>query len=430
MTNRHKSGEFMQLPYVVKTFGTTGKTQTTSTLWKRKSTNALLSTYSNNFGGGHVRNFPSVNRRRPLPGTSTPWIPPSVYERKSFDWVLTAPEKYQSNNVLADWYLEGSLVYTAISNSYVGKASQTNPMYTNLGPYPNNFNGDYQNAVNRARTEALVDFADSKAGLGEDLAQAVKTADLLFDTAIAIAKVARAVKQGKLWELHRHFNAKEMKEAAKSGKIPKKLAGQWLAYQYAWKPMALTAYGLYELLLEQLAPPALLVHGRGQGRAPDYENDWAGAEPGVPWPPCIFKESSKLSVRCQITGKLNAQEYLRTLNRVGLVNPVSLAWDLLPFSFVVDWVLPLGDVAFALSAPVGTSFVGGHQVIRYQRLINVELDSKYAYGGSTPQALFRSSGMMRTVLSTYPRPVPYVKSPFMGGERIATIIALITALKR
>lgn len=35
---------------------------------------------------------------------------------------------------------------------------------------------------------------------------------------------------------------------------------------------------------------------------------------------------------------------VENLSRLGLLNPASLAWDLLPFSFVIDWFLPIGTI--------------------------------------------------------------------------------------
>jgi hypothetical protein len=42
---------------------------------------------------------------------------------------------------------------------------------------------------------------------------------------------------------------------------------------------------------------------------------------------------------------------------MGVVNPLSIAWEVIPFSFVVDWFIPVGQVLEACTATMGLSFV-------------------------------------------------------------------------
>lgn len=45
---------------------------------------------------------------------------------------------------------------------------------------------------------------------------------------------------------------------------------------------------------------------------------------------------------------------LLTLDQCGLINPLSVAWELVPFSFVVDWFLPIGTYINSMSDYAGT----------------------------------------------------------------------------
>lgn len=47
------------------------------------------------------------------------------------------------------------------------------------------------------------------------------------------------------------------------------------------------------------------------------------------------------------------------LSRWGLSNPVASAYELLPFSVVLDWALPVGQWLSALDADNGYTFKGG-----------------------------------------------------------------------
>lgn len=428
--NMIPDSDWISVPFFTKVYGGTVKRITGPKQGLYNPAGTKMLDIQSGWDQVHYRFGYSVNRRRPLTGSSTPWIPPSSYDRYADLWILSGSGKVKSLYKTAlGWYIEGTLNPENVSTYYgLSHASLQNPHYVGLGRAFRFDGGDYLNARNRAKTEALVDLASSKADLAVDLAQAVKTADLFFDTGKVVIDFALALKKGKIAKAFRHLNPKQVKKLAKEGKLPDKLANQWLAFHYGWRPLAMTAYGLLELLKEQLEP-ALLVHGRGQGRM-----SWNGtlqtkAVHSGFLPPAVITEQSKASMRCGLTGRLTSLEYLRTLNRVGLVNPASLVWELIPFSFVVDWVMPIGDVAYGLSASAGLSFVGGHEVCRYQRIANVDVDPEYTMTGVPPSAEYRVSGFKRTALGSFPRPVPYLKSPFLGSSRIATILALLTKLR-
>jgi hypothetical protein len=64
----------------------------------------------------------------------------------------------------------------------------------------------------------------------------------------------------------------------------------------------------------------------------------------------VAKAGGKLRVTCTMTAELET---------LGLLNPLSLAWELLPYSFVIDWFLPIGDYLAATTASAGMTWVNG-----------------------------------------------------------------------
>jgi hypothetical protein len=79
-----------------------------------------------------------------------------------------------------------------------------------------------------------------------------------------------------------------------------------------------------------------------------------------------------------------------TLSELGFTNPLSLAWEVLPFSFVVDWSLPIGEYFNLLDADHGWSFRGGStstKAVRkgYHTITSIQVqglqnESGYAFG--------------------------------------------------
>lgn len=50
---------------------------------------------------------------------------------------------------------------------------------------------------------------------------------------------------------------------------------------------------------------------------------------------------------------------LRTLQELGLLNPLEVAWEKVPFSFLVDWIINLNEIAQSATAGAGIQFNDG-----------------------------------------------------------------------
>jgi hypothetical protein len=47
------------------------------------------------------------------------------------------------------------------------------------------------------------------------------------------------------------------------------------------------------------------------------------------------------------------------LNEAGLINPLDIAWELVPWSFAIDWFVPIGNTLKAITAGCGLQSEGG-----------------------------------------------------------------------
>jgi hypothetical protein len=72
------------------------------------------------------------------------------------------------------------------------------------------------------------------------------------------------------------------------------------------------------------------------------------------------KLSERQDVRARILYKFTHPGAIRDLNRLGLLNIPSIAWNLTGLSFVVDWALPIGDYLDAFTAPTGLTYLDGY----------------------------------------------------------------------
>jgi len=70
------------------------------------------------------------------------------------------------------------------------------------------------------------------------------------------------------------------------------------------------------------------------------------------------KEDGTRKVSCSISAYVEcSNENLLLANRLGLINPATIAWELIPYSFLVDWFLPVGQFLENFTATAGMKFL-------------------------------------------------------------------------
>jgi hypothetical protein len=388
---------------------------------KNSSGTVLSSLDTSHAPASRARLNHTSNRRRPIVGTSTPWIPPSGYDRRIQYWDFPFGFTWKWGN----YTVEGNLNPTNANLLVQLPGGKQNPIFNGNGVVISTTSEDIVNSIFKAQTKALLDLADEKANMGENLAQAMQTANMFFSAGSDLLRVAVALKHGNLKNILAAGNATSLRKAARSGSIPRRAANRWLEYWYGWRPLALDTIGLFELLQEHLKP-ALLVHGEGKDSVSYKPGSFERAAPTGFDPMIRVDEQAGYRIKVGLTGRLDDQ-YSRNMNRIGFINPAGLAWDLIPFSFVVDWVYPIGDVLHALSASAGLRFVGGYSSQVAWRHATFQHTGPSA---GSPPASGRIYGFAhkRRVYESFPTPFPYFKSPFTGLPRYATAMALFTQL--
>ncbi len=127
---------------------------------------------------------------------------------------------------------------------------------------------------------------------------------------------------------------------------------------------------------------------------------------------------------------------LPQLSTLGLTNPVNFVWELLPYSFVVDWFLPLGNWFNTFDATIGKSFKAGTRTSS-ARLLNTYHTMSvppgyqfvgYVVGGEPSMSLFR---MNRVVLTSFPSAYPPTfKNPCSPAHVANALSLFVTGIAR
>jgi hypothetical protein len=256
--------------------------------------------------------------------------------------------------------------------------------------------------------------------------QVRSTLDLSVDIASA-GQVRKAVEQ--IFDLV-HYVRKFPSHALRSMykdylNHPKRVGSKWLEFQYGWRPLAQSAY---DTLNNLLGGRVNMTHVRARAqvnRSQTRSSAFMGATTTD-----ITDYSTRVELKILLDLKTNA---LNEISNYTSCNPASLAWELTPFSFVVDWVVDVGGYIRNLESAVINSnrFLGGYTTI-VSRVDNRRRTTGGQSIGPNQFTAYNLSGnatfvnKTRTIMTSYPFPrLPRFKMD-LGSGRMLNAAALLS----
>lgn len=123
----------------------------------------------------------------------------------------------------------------------------------------------------------------------------------------------------------------------------KALSDLWLEYQYGWRPLIADIFNAAEDLPKAYSNKDLKVDVRVRG-SHETRNSVPNARfVGIPTSSIgLWLTDNCVAIkRIQYVARIHGS--IRVAETTGVLNPASVAWELVPFSFIVDWILPIGD---------------------------------------------------------------------------------------
>lgn len=272
------------------------------------------------------------------------------------------------------------------------------------------------------------------------LAEAHKAVGLIAQNATRIAKAFDFVVQGKRRAAMEILNLARLKglgPATKDSlrrryrnKKEREIATTWLELQYGWIPLVNDVYNAVE---HARNPPKNPIVRCGSRREHFQKTTIKNA---IPLGSGYFSQEriSKGSCSRRIVLEYRIDTpYLDRLSSVSLTNPLIVAWELLPFSFVIDWFLPIGSWLNGLDATLGLTFL--RSVETYVR--KIEQTDRF-YPDTVPSWVLTGAGMLersviwkdRTLGSSFPTPAyPQLKNPLSVTHATNALALLTSAFK-
>lgn len=279
---------------------------------------------------------------------------------------------------------------------------------------------------NEAVVKALLELADGKANMGENLGTLSQTMRLICNPAQTLAKSLKSVYANKSL---RPLIRESILSLRKKG-VTTRAAEQYLAYVYGWKPLMQDIYGLIELAQEKGDLPLLLT-GKGKSVHTQAPSAFQYTDVSNLSKTKITGGSFTSKVRCKLVARIDPEHTgIKMLNQLGLANPLATAWELVTWSFVFDWFVPIGPVLQALSAPAGLIFVDGSKSNRVTGMATY--DNRY-YGvdnkiiSSWANGKISYEGYRREHIMSWPKAGFWVDPDPFRGDRLLKATALMIA---
>jgi len=151
------------------------------------------------------------------------------------------------------------------------------------------------------------------------------------------------------------------------------------------------------------------------------------------WPDYTFSArwSATCSYRCEIgVSMVIPDNALTNVARLTSLNPVSIAWELVPYSFVVDWFYNIGGYVRDLETALvyNSYFRSGYVSYSYKENAHMTGNRKAQYLPSygTVSAQGSWSGLNRVILESYPTPQRPVLKANLGSQRLLNAAALLS----
>lgn len=247
--------------------------------------------------------------------------------------------------------------------------------------------------------------------LAVSAAQGKQTVDMVSNAIFSVGGAISDLKKGRFESAARRFGVNP-----RPSKLSEKdISGRWLELQYGWLPMLSDIYEAskaYESISNGPRKSRIQVNinRKQQGDASCASSIYTCKGMNTDSARIIYEMSEQIS----------------TPRSLGLTDPLSVAWELIPYSFVVDWFIPIGDYLENLN--VIPNLQGRFLTTRVQRFqgSTIWVDGSYRWF-SKPIEHVQYFNMTRTVSTSLTVAKPGFNSipDAMSPKRIFNALALV-----
>lgn len=252
-------------------------------------------------------------------------------------------------------------------------------------------NGLRDYIYSQMEADLLPKIKDQKVNLAAAFGEARQTADLLAGAATSIYKSFKALRSGNLpgavraltgsTAVPNNVNRAFRREVNSSAR--QRAANTWLQLQYGWKPLLSDVYGSAEQCAKSLNRPRLTKVSTSKQYSSSTSFTYQVGLNSLLTAKEVYSDKFRGKMTCVFSVDSAAA---RTMTEIGVTNPALVAWELLPYSFVVDWFLPIGSWLGNIDATANCNLVNRTNSFKYEHrcdfIVTGGADSSYTYDTS------------------------------------------------
>lgn len=276
--------------------------------------------------------------------------------------------------------------------------------------------------TDEARVKALSRLGENvkyqKFNAGVAFAERKQTANLISTTAYRIADAARSLRRGNLLGVYKSLGLQGQPTRAQVAKVTKtpadkRLASHWLEYNFGVVPLLRDVQSAAELLASHVSGD--LYHTTAVGTATYANARSLNRNQGHPFNGVIVQD---VRVRFKARYRLDSMSKA-VLSQTGITNPLAVAWELVPYSFVVDWFLPVGNYLQMLYAFDGFELTGGYTSTLWKGTMTKDYNWGLGAGTgstSTGSSSYKQVRYTRVPMTDWPSvALPQFRNPLENG---------------
>lgn len=297
----------------------------------------------------------------------------------------------------------------------------------------------------KAVRNLLGNLKDMSFNAAQAIGERQQVIDLVTNTATRLAKSYRSLKRGNFAKAARDLGITPPKRAGRrfNRDYPldqaKAVGNAWLEFSYGWKPLLSDVYGSMETLAKAQNKPNTIfkkVRGRsGRQNSPAVRTSQKMPSGYTGFNVLTQSSTNQLDVKVGVTFAVTSPALAQAAN-IGITNPLLLAWELTPLSFVADWFLPIGNYLSSLDATLGLTFLDGYVTVFRRHTATTmsavsTVESNYRWLQDHDISEREVINVTRTRLTSFPSaPAPSFKNPMSMSHMASALSLLLQTFKR
>lgn len=253
------------------------------------------------------------------------------------------------------------------------------------------------------------------------IAELGKTGKMVADRALRIFSAITQLKKGNLSGAAKALKAGPLSKRAKRRikRSKDQLAQGWLELKYGWLPCLSDVHSATAALNELLSNDgsACTISASDTATTSGPSNWYVGSS----------REYFDLEIkeRASITYAIPAGSVYPYFGQ----DPASFVWELIPYSFVVDWFIPVGDFLKQFGDWIGLDFISGWRSTQ-TTYSGWTVSSPLAGLVSYTPGLCKRVKFSRVALSTFPKRNIEFSNPLLGTRLFSALALLNGAFRR